>query len=80
MVHTDAQLLNFDKDPGSAVVLFRIMAGVPHNHLSKPFIPHLPVSIQGIIDEFAGNAGYNASIGVCGVFGTRKIMTYIEAN
>ena len=77
-VPSDTQLLNFEKDPGSAVAMFRLMAGLPKNHLRRPTIPTLPVDIQGIIDKFAGQAGHNASIKVCGVCGTRNIMTNNE--
>ena len=33
VVPSDDQLLNFEKDPGSAVGMFRLMAGLPKNHL-----------------------------------------------
>ena len=78
MVPSDTQLLNFEKDPGSAVAMFRLMAGLPKNHLKRPTVTTVPVDIQGIIDKFASQAGHNASIKVCGVCGTRNIMTENE--
>ena len=78
VVPSDAQLSNFEKDPGSAVAMFRLMAGLPNNHLRLPSIPALPVDIQGIIDKFAGFAGHNAPIKVCGVCTVRNIMTDTE--
>ena len=75
---TDTQLSNFDKEPGSAVAMFRLMGGVPTNHLRKPEIPPLPLDIQGVIDQFAGYAGHDAPIKVCGVCSVRNIMTDSE--
>ena len=78
MVPTDTQLLNLEKDPGSAVAMFRLMAGLPKNHLRRPTVTTLPVDIQGIIDKFAGHAGHSAPIKVCGVCGIRNIMSESE--
>ena len=58
--------------------MFRLMAGVSQNHLRRPTIPALPVDIQGIIDKFAGYAGHNAPIKVCGVCSVKNIMTNSE--
>ena len=78
VVPSDTQLLNFEKDPGSAVAMFRLMGGLPKNHLRRPKVTALPVDIQGIIDKFATQAGHSASIRVCGVCGSRNIMTQSE--
>ena len=75
---SDAQLSNFDRDPGSAVAMFRLMAGVPANYLRKPVLPALPLDVQGIIDQFAGVAGHDAPIKVCGVCTVRNVMCDTE--
>ena len=71
---SDEQLHNFDKDPGTAVAMFRLMAGVPKNHLRRPENLSPTVDTQGIIDRFSCYAGHNATIRVCGICSVRNVM------
>ena len=66
-VHSYEQLRNFHKQPGTAVAMFRLMAGVPKNQLRRPEKLSLKVDTQGIIDRFANEIGHDANIKVCAV-------------
>ena len=78
-VPSDDQLRNFDKDPGAAVAMFRLMAGVPKNHLRRPENLSPTVDTQGIIDRFSCHAGHNAAIKVCAVCSIRDVMVGEES-
>ena len=73
-VPTDEQLKHFEKDPGTAVAMFRLMAGVPKNHLRRPENLRVKPDIQSIIDRFSEAAGHNATIRVCAVCTKRDVM------
>ena len=76
---SDDQLRNFEKDPGTAVAMFRLMAGVPKNHLRRPENLSPSVDTQGIIDRFASYVGHNASIKVCSICSVRAVMVGDES-
>ena len=76
---TDDQLRNFEKDPGTAVAMFRLMAGVPKNHLRRPENLSPSVDTQGIIKRFASHAGHNASIKICSICSVRSVMVGDES-
>ena len=73
-VPTDEQLKHFEKDPGTAVAMFRLMAGVPKNHLRRPENLRVNPDVQGIIDRFSEVAGHNVTIRVCAICTKRDVM------
>ena len=73
-VPSDEQLKHFEEDPGTAVAMFRLMAGIPKNHLRRPENLRVKPDIQSIIDRFSEAAGHNATIRVCAVCTKRDVM------
>ena len=61
-------------DPVTAVAMFRLMAGIPKNHLRRPENLRVKPDIQSIIDRFSEAAGHNATIRVCAVCTKRDVM------
>ena len=73
-IPSDEQLRHFETHPGTAVAMFRLMAGVRKNHLRRPENLRATPDAQSIIDRFSDVAGHNATIRVCAVCSIRDVL------
>ena len=75
----DKDLKRFDKDPYTAVAMFRMMAGIPADPRICPDDLTFSVDIDDIIARFSKYAGHRAAIKTCGPCGVRDIMVERES-
>ena len=77
-VPSDEQLKHFEMDPGTAVAMIRLTAGVRKNHLRDPENLRMTADAQSIIDRFSLEAEHNETIKVCVVCSIRDALVYEE--